>query len=62
MLQVHHLIPVSVDYDLQYDFDNLITLCRNCHFLFGHLKKWTSFNPFCTSDARTFSERIRSRP
>lgn len=27
-LEVHHIVPISEDYDLRLDDDNLITLCR----------------------------------
>jgi 5-methylcytosine-specific restriction endonuclease McrA len=30
-LQVHHIIPISVDDSLKLDNDNLITLCPRCH-------------------------------
>lgn len=30
-LHVHHVIPVSHDPSLEFDFSNLITLCRDCH-------------------------------
>ena len=30
-LEVHHIVPISEDYDLRLDDDNLITLCRECH-------------------------------
>lgn len=30
-LHAHHLIPVFVDKSLAYEFDNLVTLCKNCH-------------------------------
>jgi 5-methylcytosine-specific restriction protein A len=29
-LEVHHIVPVSEDWDLRFDWSNLITLCR-CH-------------------------------
>ncbi len=30
-LDAHHIIPVSHDASLAYDFDNLITVCKDCH-------------------------------
>lgn len=62
ILQIHHLIPFHLDEKLEYDETNLITLCRECHFLFGHLRKWQSFNKHCIVDARRMAERIRNRP
>ena len=32
-LEVHHIIPIDVDYDLRLDNNNLITLCRHHHKL-----------------------------
>lgn len=32
-LQVHHAIPLEVDFDRRLDDDNLITLCDQCHEL-----------------------------
>lgn len=30
-LEVHHIIPISQDYELRLENDNLITLCEMCH-------------------------------
>lgn len=29
--EVHHIIPIEKNWDLRYDFDNLILLCPECH-------------------------------
>ena len=44
-LEVHHIAPWHMAPDLRYDRDNLITLCRACHFRFGHYLNWRSSNP-----------------
>lgn len=44
MNQVHHEIPVHVAPEKELDRDNLITLCGDCHFVFGHLWNWVSWN------------------
>jgi thymidylate synthase (FAD) len=31
ILHAHHLIPVYADESCAYDFDNLVTLCKECH-------------------------------
>lgn len=31
ILHAHHLIPVFADESLAYEFDNLVTLCKECH-------------------------------
>lgn len=43
-LQVHHVIPVTEERALQYDNDNLITLCKRCHAEVHSLDK-RSFTP-----------------
>ncbi len=30
-LHAHHLVPVFADISLAYDFDNLVSLCKQCH-------------------------------
>jgi hypothetical protein len=44
-LEVHHIRPWHLAPDLRYESSNLITLCRECHFRFGHWLSWRSFNP-----------------
>lgn len=59
-LSVHHVIPYHVRPDLELDGDNLITLCEggpvNCHLLWGHWRKWRSFNP----EVRLTCSKIRT--
>lgn len=41
---IHHIVPISVEPDLQFVEDNLITLCKTCHRrLHGFIK--VSHNP-----------------
>ena len=42
----HHTLPVSYDpLELQVaDLDNLETLCRSCHFRWGHAGNWSRYN------------------
>jgi hypothetical protein len=42
----HHALPVSYDpLELQVaDLDNLETLCRSCHFRWGHAGNWSRYN------------------
>jgi len=45
-LEVHHIIPVHKDPLLACDPDNFITLCRDCHFTFGHYHNFRKYwNP-----------------
>lgn len=29
--EVHHIVPFDVDMELAYDYDNLVSLCIDCH-------------------------------
>ena len=60
-LEVHHCIPVWKDISLELSENNLITLCRDDHFTFGHLKSWHSFNPKVVEDARIWLGKIKNR-
>ncbi len=65
-LEVHHIRPFHLHPKLELDPANLITLCEGtrggCHFLFGHLENWHSFNPNVVSDAAAWREKIAHRP
>ena len=62
--EVHHIIPFHLRPDLELDEKNLITLCgkRGCHFLFGHLLSWLSYNAHVVIDAALMLARIKQRP
>ena len=45
-LQVHHIIPRHIDKSLELEWGNLITLCRECHFRFGHFLDWKKYNRY----------------
>lgn len=61
-LEVHHIIPVSVDTREELNPGNLITLCRNeerlCHFRDGHNFCWTSHNLMVRADAANLLDRL----
>ena len=62
-LEVHHIIPYQIDKSKELEYSNLITLCGNrCHFLFGHLCDWKSWNVYVVDDCREFSSKIKNRP
>lgn len=63
-LQVHHIIPFSQDAGLELCQLNLVTLCEKnrCHFVFGHLCNWRSWNEHIREDAHHMNNRIRNRP
>lgn len=61
--EVHHIIPVHVDPSKELDINNLITLCdKYCHFIFGHLMNWKSYNIHIKQDAMEFNNKISNRP
>jgi len=61
-LEVHHCIPFSEDKSKELNFENLITLCREHHFLFGHLMNWKSWSEDVKIDAKLWYYKITNRP
>jgi hypothetical protein len=61
-LQVHHIIPFHVDKSKELDLKNLITLCRTCHFIFGHLMSWSSWNTEVVEDSQKYYIKVLNRP
>lgn len=61
-LEAHHLVPVHVAPELELEPTNLVPLCRDCHFIFGHLKSWTSYNEHVIQDAGNYRRRLECRP
>lgn len=61
-LEVHHIIPYHKDPSLELDNYNLMTLCRNHHFTFGHFCDWTSWNINVQSDVIGYNARRMMRP
>lgn len=29
--EIHHIVPIEIDYSKRLDYDNLIALCSDCH-------------------------------
>ena len=60
-LEVHHVIPVSVNPAREEDPENLITLCgsgrHNCHLVFGHFMNYKCYNP----DVRKMVKEYRAK-
>lgn len=44
-LEVHHITPRHVSPELALKWDNLIVLCRDCHFHIGHWCDFHESNP-----------------
>lgn len=61
-LEVHHIWPVHLFPQWELEWWNLMTLCRTCHFLFGHLKDWASYNESVVVDVKRMRKRIQERP
>lgn len=66
VLEVHHILPFHRFPELELEKGNLITLCEssshNCHFLFGHLLNWSSWNEKVREDAARYLTSVRNRP
>lgn len=63
-LEVHHVVPVSVDPERELDAANLITLCgpdgpHNCHLLIGHMGSTRRHNSDVRLDCWDWQERRR---
>ncbi len=65
-LEAHHRKPFHLNPALELDPANLIVLCEtpghNCHFHFGHLLDWHSFNVAVAVDAAAFWAKVKGRP
>ena len=61
-LQVHHVVPFSVDPSKELDPGNLITLCGKHHLTFGHLEDFHSWNVNIREDAEAFGKKVENRP
>lgn len=59
--EVHHKKPFHLDPALELDPTNFITLCRDHHYLFGHLLNWSAYNPEVDADARIYHDKIKNR-
>lgn len=62
-LEVHHVIPWHIDESLRVDPYNLITLCKPCHFRFGHYSYWKDHNPEVreTCNLLNVAEEVQAR-
>jgi hypothetical protein len=62
-IEVHHIKPFYLYPELELDPNNLITLCDDpCHFVFGHLMNYRSWNANVTEDCKRYLDRIKNRP
>lgn len=62
-LEVHHIKPVHLFPELELERTNLVTLCADpCHFVFGHLFDFKSWNKDLIDDSEKYSSKIKFRP
>lgn len=65
-LEVHHIKPFHLFPHLELDKSNLVVLCEgrgcNCHFTFGHLLSWKSYNPSVIYDSHHYRTAVINRP
>lgn len=60
-IEIHHKKPYHLFPELELDENNLISLCRRDHFLFGHLCDWKCSNSEVVKDAKDFNYKIKNR-
>lgn len=61
-MNLHHLKPFNLFPDLENDFNNLLWACRDCHFIFCHLKFWGSYDLNAKETAKWYRGKIENRP
>jgi len=62
-LEVHHIVPYHINPELELEPSNLITLCgKYCHFIFGHLMDWKSWNENVVRDCTLYHISKSTRP
>lgn len=44
-LEAHHVLPYYLWPEYELDRNNIVILCRDCHFKLGHLGNWKHYNP-----------------
>lgn len=59
-LNRHHVIPQAANPALRDVPDNLVVLCRDCHFVLGHRCDWKQYNPDVMYICTHFTNCVRS--
>ncbi len=59
-LNRHHIVPQSANPALRDVRENLIVLCRDCHFVLGHRCDWKQYNPDVLYICTHFTNCVRS--
>ena len=59
-LNRHHVVPQAANPALRDVKENLIVLCRDCHFVLGHRCNWKQYNPDVVYICTHFTNCVRS--
>lgn len=59
-LNRHHVVPQAANPALRDVKENLIVLCRDCHFVLGHRCNWKQYNPDVFYIAAHFTNCVKS--
>ncbi len=59
-LNRHHIVPQSANPALSDVRENLVVLCRDCHFVLGHRCDWRQYNPDVLYICAAFTSCVRS--
>ena len=60
--EAHHIQVFNKHPELELSPENIITLCRKDHLIFGHLNNFSSWNEKVREDAEYFRKKIEKRP
>lgn len=61
-LNAHHLVPFHVDRAKELDPDNLVAVCRSCHFVLCHRNDWSNWEPDAPRLLDAHRARTGARP
>lgn len=61
-LEVHHIEPFHLNPSRELDIANLIVLCSSCHFVFGHLMDYSSWNIDIIEDSKVYLNKVKNKP
>jgi hypothetical protein len=56
-IEVHHIEPFHLFPAKELDLQNLITLCKNCHLVLGHLRDYDIYNRNIRLDCLDFQSK-----
>jgi len=59
---IHHIAPFHNDTAEELSENNVCPLCRRCHFEWGHLENWKSWNTNILKHAEWYRGLVKTRP